>query len=219
MKRLAIFDLDGTLLNTIADLASSVNYVLEHYNLPQHGVEKYNFMVGNGVDNMLRQALPNEKRYDDALFRSVRQEFITHYTANASQLTTPYEGMTALLEKLQAKGLLLAVASNKIHSATVELVGRFFPAINFVAVFGQRAGFPIKPDPLIVEEILSVAQAERTEALYIGDSAVDIRTARNAGVDMAAVTWGFRPLSELKEHNPTFIVDSTEELEKIILEY
>ena len=216
MKQLIIFDLDGTLLNTIEDLANSVNYALQQYNFPTHTVEQYNFMVGNGVNNLLLSALPAEKRYDNDALQMIKHEFLKHYSVNADKFTKPYTGMTKLLEKLQKNGFLIAVASNKMHEATEELVKKFFPTINFTAVFGQRAGFPIKPEPQLVEEILKIAQVQRTDTLYVGDSSVDMQTAKNADVDVVGVTWGFRPLSELQQYNPNFIANSAEELEKII---
>jgi len=218
MKKLIIFDLDGTLLNTIEDLANSTNYALKLYNFPTHKVDEYNFMVGNGVDNLLLRALPAEERYNKDVFQMVRHEFLKHYFANADKLTKPYAGIEKLLEKLQETGFLLAVASNKIHDATIDVVKKFFPTINFVAVFGNRTGFPIKPDPLLVEEILQIANVQKPDTLYVGDSSVDMQTAKNAGVDVVGVTWGFRPLSELQEYEPNFIANSAEDLEKIIFE-
>ena len=218
MKKLIIFDLDGTLLNTIEDLANSVNYVLKLYNFPTHEVGQYKFMVGSGIDNLLLRALPAEVRYDNDVFQMVRHEFLKHYFANDDKLTKPYEGIAALLEKLQKNDFLIAVASNKIHEATIDVVKKFFPTINFVAVFGQRAGFPIKPDPLLVEEILKTANVQHADTLYVGDTSVDMQTAKNACVDVVGVTWGFRSLSELQQYEPNFIANSVEELEKIIFE-
>jgi len=218
MKKLIIFDLDGTLLNTIEDLANSTNYVLRMYNFPIHEVDEYNFMVGSGVDNLLLRALPADERYNKDVFQMVRHEFLKHYFANADKLTKPYACIVELLEKLQKNGFLLAVASNKIHDATLNVVKKFFPTINFAAILGQRAGFPIKPDPQVVEEILKITNVQKSDTLYVGDTNVDMQTAKNAGVDVVGVTWGFRPLSELQEYEPTFIANSAEELEKIIFE-
>ena len=218
MKKLIIFDLDGTLLNTIEDLANSANYALKLYNFPTHEVEQYNFMVGNGVNNLLLRALPAEVRYDNDVFQMVRNEFLKHYLANSDRFTKPYEGIINLLEKLQENGFMLAVASNKIHEATTDVVKKFFPTINFIAVFGNRVEYPIKPDPLIIDEILKIAQVQRSDTLYVGDTCVDMQTAKNAGVDVVGVTWGFRPLSELQEYEPNFIANLAEELEKIIFE-
>ncbi|MDR2683803.1 MAG: HAD family hydrolase [Prevotellaceae bacterium] len=216
MKKLIIFDLDGTLLNTVEDLANSVNYALGLYNFPTHNVEQYKFMVGNGTKNLILRALPAQNRYYRDIFETTHREFLSHYSKNADKFTKPYNGIIDLLEKLQKNGFLIAVASNKIHEAAVMLVKKFFPTINFVAVFGQRTGFPIKPDPLLVEEILNIAQVSPVDTLYIGDTSVDIQTAKNAGVDAAGVTWGFRPRTELEEFSPNFIVDTAKELEKII---
>ena len=175
-------------------------------------------MVGNGVDNLLLRALPDEERYKKDVFQMVRHEFLKHYLANSDKFTKPYEGIVNLLEKLQENGFMLAVASNKIHEATIDVVKKFFPTINFIAVFGHRADFPIKPDPQIVEEILKITQIQRSDTLYVGDTCVDMQTAKNADIDVVGVTWGFRPLSELQEYEPNFIANSAEELEKIIFE-
>ncbi|MDR0828790.1 MAG: HAD family hydrolase [Prevotellaceae bacterium] len=213
---LIIFDLDGTLLNTIEDLAASVNFALEKLNLPTHTVDNYKFMVGNGVNNLLRRALPENVRYDTDTFQMLHHNFLNNYAENCENATKPYSGIADLLEKLQSNGIKIAVASNKIHSATEELVKNIFPTINFVAIFGQKDGFPIKPDPKVVEEILKIAQVQKSDTLYIGDSCVDMQTAQNAEIDVVGVTWGFRPKSELEEYNPNFIVDTTKELEEII---
>jgi len=218
MKKLIIFDLDGTLLNTIEDLANSVNYALKLYKFPTHNIEKYNSMVGNGINNLIFKALPVVERNDNDVLRIVRRNFFEHYSVNFDKFTKPYAGIVDLLEKLQENGFLLAVASNKVHEATTEMVKKFFPTINFTAVFGHREGLPAKPDPLLVEEILEIAQVQQSDTLYVGDSYVDMETAKNAGVDVVGVTWGFRPLSELQKYDPNFIANSAEELEKIIFE-
>lgn len=215
MYKLIIFDLDGTLLNTIEDLANSVNYALQQYHLPTHPVEAYNFFVGNGVNKLLERALPENLRNPDNV-SMIKVDFIKHYFANVDQFTKPYPGISDLIKKLSEENYLLAVASNKVHSATVELVERFFPEISFTKILGQREGFPVKPNPGILEEIIEIASVDKSEVLYVGDSGVDVATAYNAKVPFVGVLWGFRPRKELEEIGATNFVQNTEELYEII---
>jgi phosphoglycolate phosphatase len=215
MPKLIIFDLDGTLLNTIEDLANSVNYALEQHHFPTHPIDSYNFFVGNGVNKLLERALPEAKRSAD-MISMLKVDFIKHYSVHSEEYTKSYNGISELLQKLYKDGFQLAVASNKIHSATVELVNRFFPEIKFTAVFGQRDGFPVKPNPGILEEIIEIAGVEKSEVLYVGDSGVDVATAYNAKVPFVGVLWGFRPRKELEEIGATRFVETTKELYEII---
>lgn len=214
MKKLVIFDLDGTLLNTIADLAASANYALSKCDFPGHSIERYNFFVGNGINKLLERALPEAERTEENI-RKIRDFFIPYYDQNNTVYTTPYPGIPELLTELSAKGMKLAVASNKYDSATKKLVEYYFPMISFSVVLGQRDNVPVKPDPAIVKDIISVTGIDPENILYVGDSGVDMQTAGNAGVDGVGVTWGFRPKSELERFNPKYIVDKPEELLKI----
>ena len=197
MKKLVIFDLDGTLLNTIADLAHSTNYALNKLGYPTHEIEKYNFMVGNGIDKLFERALPEEEKSKENVLR-VRKEFVPYYDIHNADDQ-------------------IAVASNKYQAATQKLVDHYFPEIHFTAVFGQREGVKVKPDPIIVSDILEVAKVAKEEVLYVGDSGVDMQTAANAGVTACGVTWGFRPRTELEEFNPSYIADTAGEIKKLIL--
>lgn len=211
MKKLVIFDLDGTLLNTIADLANSTNYALKVLGYPIHEPDKYNFMVGNGINKLFERALPDGEKTEENVLR-VRQEFVPYYDQHNADKSRPYPGVTELLETLQAAGMQLAVASNKYQAATEKLIAHYFPNIKFTAVFGQREGIPVKPDPIIVKEILQIAKVQEEETLYVGDSGVDMQTAINAGVTSCGVTWGFRPRTELESFHPDHIVDNAEEI-------
>lgn len=215
MKKLAIFDLDGTLLNTIADLAHSTNYALNKLGYPTHEIEKYNFMVGNGVNKLFERALPEGEKTEENV-RRVRNEFVPHYDIHNADDSRPYPGISELLSYLQSSGVQLAVASNKYQAATEKLVAHYFPEIHFTAVFGQREGVNVKPDPIIVCDILQLANVEKEDVLYIGDSGVDMQTAANAGVTACGVTWGFRPKSELEAFNPAYIVDTAEKIKELI---
>ena len=211
MKKLVIFDLDGTLLDTIADLAESANHALKQLGYPTRDVETIRTFVGNGVNKLLFRALPDEEKTEENMMR-MRTHFVPYYDAHNAELSAPYPGIVALLEELQAKGLRMAVASNKYQEATVKLVKHYFPMIDFVEVLGQREGINVKPDPTIVFDILKKAGVSKEETLYVGDSGVDMQTAINAGVDAIGVTWGFRPRTELEDFHPMGLIDQAEEL-------
>ncbi|MDE5711892.1 MAG: HAD family hydrolase, partial [Bacteroides sp.] len=156
MKKLVIFDLDGTLLNTIADLAQCTNHALQALGYPTHPEEAYNFMVGNGINKLFERALPEGEKTEENVLR-VRREFIPYYNQHNADKSRPYPGIPELLNQLQEEGIQLAVASNKYQAATEKLIAHYFPNIRFTAVFGQREGINVKPDPTIVQDILEIA--------------------------------------------------------------
>jgi phosphoglycolate phosphatase len=211
MKKLIIFDLDGTLLNTIADLASATNHALAANGYPQHGTEEYRFFVGNGINKLFERALPDGEKTETNVLR-IRQSFIPYYDVHCADLTRPYPGIPELLNTLQQKGIQIAVASNKYQRATGKLIPHFFPDIRFTAILGQREGIPRKPDPQIVHEIIKLAGVQPEDVLYVGDSNVDMQTALHAKVDGIGVTWGFRPRTELEEGHPFAIIDKASDL-------
>ena len=204
MKNLVIFDLDGTLLDTIADLAASTNHALEAFGFPTHPIEAYNYFVGNGINKLFERAIP-EGAQTEANIQKIRSAFIPYYDVHNHDLSKPYAGIPELLAALQAKGLQLAVASNKYQAATEKLIAYYFPEIHFISVLGQREGIPAKPDAGIVRDSMRRAGVLEAATLYVGDSNVDMQTARNAGVDAVGVTWGFRPLAELEAYHPRYI--------------
>ena len=211
-KRLVIFDLDGTLLDTIGDIAEAVNQALEKCKFPSHPREAYRFMVGSGIMALFERALPQTERSEGNILR-IREHFIPYYEAHKADLTAPYDSIVEMLETLHRRGLLLAVASNKYHQATQHLVAHYFPSIPFCAVLGHREGAAVKPSPEIVQEIMTLAEVnDPQEVLYVGDSDVDMLTANNAGVEAIGVSWGFRPRAELALHNPKAIIDTPAEL-------
>ncbi|WP_299992210.1 HAD family hydrolase [uncultured Bacteroides sp.] len=217
MRKLVIFDLDGTLLNTIADLAQSTNHALAVLGYPTHEEQEYNFMVGNGINKLFERALPATERTEENIMR-VRKGFIPYYDQHNADKSRPYPGIPELLAELQAKGLQLAVASNKYQAATEKLIAHYFPNIRFTAVFGQREGVNVKPDPTVVHDILKIAHIAKEDVLYVGDSGVDMQTAVNAEITACGVTWGFRPRTELETFHPEHIVDKAEEIATIALE-
>lgn len=215
MKKLVIFDLDGTLLNSIADLAQSTNFALKLNGFPEHEQDKYNFFVGNGVSKLFERALPEGSKTLENI-EKIRAAFVAHYDKHNTDLSTPYCGINELLTTLHHKGIMIAVASNKYDSATKKLVQYYFGEIPFIAILGQREGINVKPDPTIVEDIISVAKVAKEDILYVGDSGVDMQTASNAGVVGVGVTWGFRPRTELEAFSPTHIIDSPNKLLELI---
>ncbi len=215
-KRLVIFDLDGTLLNTIADLAVATNEALRAMGYPTHAEEVIQTFVGNGVSKLLERSMPLDKRTEENI-ALVRRHFMAYYDQHNADLSTPYPGISEMLSRLQEAGIMLAVASNKYQSATEKLIARYFPHINFVCVLGQRQGIPVKPSPDIVLEIMEKANVSSSDTLYVGDSGVDMQTAINAGIDSVAVSWGFRPRAELEAFRTLAIIDKAEDLKNWIL--
>ena len=216
MKQLIIFDLDGTLLNTIADLGGSTNYALQQLSYPTHPIDAYRFFVGNGINKLFERALPEGEK-NEANITRVREQFIPYYNDHNADATRPYPGIPELLEELQRRKLMIGVASNKYQFATAKLIAHFFPLIHFTAVFGQRDGVGRKPDPTIVHDIQAIARADNAKTFYAGDSGIDMQTAINAGVTSCGVTWGFRPRTEIASFHPDFIVDRPEEMLEHIL--
>ncbi len=206
MIKLVIFDLDGTLLDTIGDLAAACDAALECNGLPGHPLVAYRQFVGNGILRLVERAVPEALRTPERV-AAVRAAFIPYYTAHIDCLTRPYKGVPELLAELARREVALAVASNKYQEGTEKLIRRFFPGIRFIAVRGQRSGVPLKPDPDVVDEIRTLAGVRAAETLFVGDSGVDVETARRAGVRSVGVTWGFRPRSELVEAGAGRIAD------------
>ena len=212
---LVIFDLDGTLLDTIGDLAVACNAVLGVRGLPQHTYEEYCHFVGNGILRLVERALPELLRTPETV-AAVRADFVKYYTEHIDAHTRPYDGIPELIAELARRGVALAVASNKFQAGTEKLVGLFFPGGTFAAVLGQRPGVPLKPSPAVVEEILARMGTAREEVLYVGDSGVDIETAAAAGVRSAGVTWGFRDRAELIAAGARHLVDRPGELLELL---
>lgn len=209
----AIFDLDGTLLNTITDLGRACNYSLSETGLPVHPLSEYNRMVGNGFRKLIERAAPQDTSATEInrLIKISRN----YYDNHCMETTTPYPGIPALLEQLTERGIRTAVASNKYQSAVERIIHAYFPNIPFVAIEGQSELRPIKPDPAILEEIIRHNGFSREHTLMIGDSSVDIETARRAGIRSVAVTWGFSPQEELMAASPDFIVETSDDILKL----
>ena len=211
--KLVLFDLDGTLLDTIDDLSEAVNYALRLRGLPLHTRDEYMSMVGHGVRNLVLQALPSELQADDAKVDDALADFKSYYTAHIDVHTRPYPGMLELVGRLNKEGVLMAVASNKFQEGTEYLVNKLFPGIPFVSILGNRPGCPLKPDPEIVGEVLRVSGIDPSDAVMVGDSATDMKTAANGGIEGIAVSWGYRPL---KGTPGITVVDTPEELLELL---
>ncbi len=211
MKKLVIFDLDGTLLNTIADLGAATNHALSRCGYPIHPISAYPRFVGSGISKLLERVLPESCRSAENV-DALRPHFFEYYNAHMTDATKPYPGITELLGHLTDNGINIAVASNKYQAGVSKLIAHFFPQFNWSATEGQKEGVPVKPDPSIVFEILAKCPTPKEQVLYVGDSGIDMETARRACVESAGVTWGFRPTSELAEKYADHIVDTAEEL-------
>ena len=214
MDKLVIFDLDGTLLNTIEDLAAGVNHTLAAHGLPQHTIDEYTLMVGNGMRKLVMRALPDDLSADDVFVDSMLAEFLKYYADHIDVYTKPYPGIPELIKTLSTDGYKLAVASNKIQAGAEKLIEKFFPGIPFVAVMGNSPLYPLKPDAALVEYIMDKAGTDRAHTIMVGDSGTDIQTARNAGIPIIAVSWGFRPRHELTAAD--YIADTTDQLYHLI---
>jgi len=208
-----IFDLDGTLLNTIDDLANSMNLVLEQHGFPVHPVAHYKLFVGNGMDTLTRRVLPSECT-DENFIKSFLDEFQNQYSKTWHDITKPYPGIEELLENLEARGIRLSVFSNKSDEFTQIIIDYYFGLDHFDFVFGARTGVPKKPNPIGALEIAKLSNIQPSDFLYLGDSGVDMQTATAAGMYALGATWGFRKSEELLEngakkliYNPSEILD------------
>ncbi len=193
-KLAAVFDLDGTLLDTIDDLAYAVNTALTENGFPTHPREAYFYFVGNGARTLVQRALPQD--VEKTVFETVYARYSELYEAHWNVFTKPYDGILELLAALRADGIPLGVVSNKVHDRTLEVIDTFFPN-TFDAVFGNRPGVPLKPDPAGVFDALKALGSDPAHAFYLGDTGVDIETGKRAGIYSAGALWGFRTAEEL----------------------
>ncbi len=212
--RAVIFDLDGTILDTIADLAAAVNYALANHGYPIYSVDGVRRRVGNGVANLIRRAAPEGTTEEE--LAEILKEFKAYYRDHVNDTTVPYAGIPELMRDLRAAGVYVGINSNKFDSAMQELCRIHFPGLYDYAV-GESSVTPRKPDPTAAERIIAAVGADKREVIYIGDSGVDIETARNAGVDAAWVSWGFRTREEMAAFDIPHAFDSAAELHSFLL--
>ncbi len=214
--KLAIFDLDGTLMNTISDLACSCNYTMESLGYPTHEEKAYLHMVGNGIQKLIERALPEDARTEENI-QKASDLFIPHYKTHSHDLSAPYEGIIEVLETIAKRGYKLAVASNKFQEGVDEVVGHFFDKIPFTIALGAREGIEKKPDPQIVFDAMEAANVhDKGQVIYIGDSDVDMMTAHNAEVVACGVAWGYRTEEELAEFKPAYMAHERNDLLDIL---
>ncbi len=210
-KKIFIFDMDGTLLNTLEDLMISTNYALSQFNYPIHTLEEIRFFVGNGVAKLIERAIPdglNNPNYEKCL-----EIFKKHYAKNMYNHTSAYDGILEMLEDLKNKGIKTAVVSNKFDLAVKELSKKYFGNLIDIAIGeNEKAGIKKKPAPDTVFEVLNLMNLKSEDAIYIGDSDVDIMTAKNSDMPCISVTWGFRDREFLIKNNATIIIDTPKEI-------
>lgn len=214
MYQAVIFDLDGTLLNTIDDLAAAGNYTLAQLGLPPHTVQEFMGFVGNGIPNLLHRMLPPDA--DEATFRQAAVLFDAYYSHHKEDVTAPYPGIPPLLTHLHDAGVRMAVLSNKAHHLTVPIIRHYFGEM-FDAVQGLEDGIAAKPDPSGVDRLLKVLALPREAVLYVGDSDTDMRTAAAAGLTGCGVLWGFRSKETLLAGGATHLAETPAALEELIL--
>ena len=212
MKTLCVFDLDGTLLDTIGDLGTSCNLALKQLGYPfGYTVEEYKYMVGNGTrvlcERMLKNQNPTAKQVD-ALYEAFKEQYAIH----AMDETKPYPGIVQMLCDLQKQGVKCAVLSNKPHAFTTQLIAKYFAKDVFACVYGQRDNIPRKPDPQALLALMQELDEPSGQVLYIGDSGVDMQTGKNAGVYTIGVSWGFRQKEELWKNGADAVVDTPTEI-------
>jgi phosphoglycolate phosphatase len=206
-----IFDLDGTLLDTIDDLADSMNAVLKALGFPLHDINSYKYFVGTGMRNLARKALPEDSR-SDGMIDSCVDAMYREYEKRWDNKTRPYGGIPEMLDSLAGLGVRMAVLSNKPHKFTLKVIKKLLPNWSFECVFGERTGVPKKPDPASALEIASIMGISVEKFLYVGDTAIDMETARAAGMYPVGVKWGFRKEEELLAAGAKEIIEKPQEL-------
>lgn len=215
MYRAVIFDLDGTLLNTIGDLAGAGNWVCRKNGWPEHSLEEFMTMVGHGIPNLVSRFSP--PGVQSPLFQmNALTDFNEYYSQHNMDLTKPYPGIVELLAQIRAEGIRMAVYSNKADQFSQEIIAHFFPG-TFDFVLGKRKEFPVKPDPAGVKFVLEQLGAKREETLFVGDSSVDVQTAHRADLKACGVTWGFRSKESLIEAGADFLAEDAAALKQVIL--
>ena len=215
--KLVIFDLDGTLLDTMRDIANAANHALKICGHPERRLDEYGMFVGRGISNMLRSALPENERNEDMVNRML-EAFVPYYNEHIYDCTIPYAGIEELLDTLTGNGIKVAVASNKYQEGTDALVNHILKRHEFAAVLGQRKGKALKPSPEIISDVLEATDGIGIEeVVYCGDSDVDMQTGINAGVRTIGVTWGFRSREELAAYEPWLLAESPDEISEAII--
>ena len=212
-KKCVIFDLDGTLLYTLEDLKNSVNFALSKNSFKERSIDEVREFVGNGIENLMRKSSPQNITENE--FQKCFEDFKNHYKIHSEDNTKEYDGITAMLKTLKQNGVLLAVVSNKADFAVNTLCKKYFKDLLDCA-FGERVGIKRKPSPDSVNEVVKLLNVEKENCFYVGDSDVDVKTAHNADIKCIACTWGFRERNVLEKEKPEYIIDSVNEILKIV---
>lgn len=215
MYEAIIFDLDGTLLNSLADIAAASNRALREQQLPGHMVEAYRMFVGSGVRELMKRALPAEQR-TEALISDLETRFREIYSESWDIKTAPYPGVMDMIEELAEKGVPMAVCSNKPHDFTLRCVERYFPETPFQVVHGKKETIPAKPNPISALIIAEELHIDPSQTMFVGDSGVDMETALRAGMFPAGVAWGFRGETELREAGAEIIIEHPRQIAALI---
>ena len=210
-----IFDLDGTLLDTIDDIANSMNEALVTNNLKPFSVDDYKIFVGRGVDILVHEVL-NAQKADFDLFETIKRQYLTNYLLKQKEQTKPYSGIVTLLDALKELNIKVCVLSNKPDIDTQLVIKHYFNEYPFFTVMGKRPGYEVKPDPKSVNEIISLLNVSKEEVLYVGDTATDMQTAVNASLVPVGVLWGFRQKDELLMSGAQYIISHPSELLNVI---
>lgn len=209
-----IFDMDGTILNTLEDLKNATNYSLRQFGMPERSLEEVRMFVGNGIRKLVERAVPAgtpKEKIDHVL-----DVFLEYYEIHSADNTSPYPGILELVEKLKKAGIKTAVSTNKADVPAQELGREYFNGI-FDLIVGQQDGLKVKPAPDSVNKILSILDIQKKDAIYIGDSDVDVQTAKNSGLDFIGVSWGFRGREFLEKNGAKNIVDNANEILDLVI--
>lgn len=212
-KKCVVFDLDGTLLYTLEDLKNSVNFALRESGFKERSLDEIREFVGNGIEILMRKSVPDN--ISEETFKTCFESFKHHYKIHSEDNTKEYDGITDVLKTLKKDGYLIAVVSNKADFAVKTLCNKYFQGLLNVA-FGERDGIKRKPCPDSVNEVIKFLDVSKDNCFYVGDSEVDVKTAHNAEIKCIACTWGFRSKSVLENENPEYIIDSPEEILRIV---
>lgn len=216
MIKAVLFDLDGTLVNSLDDLANSVNFVLEEFGFPTHNSEEFKFFVGDGIPKMIERALPPESRDNNTQKKAI-EKFFERYSRHCSDLSTAYSGVKELVCALKEKGIKVAVITNKAQELAEKVIFDVYGNM-FDIIFGKRDGIPSKPDPTSTLMVMEKLGVNPCECIFFGDSGVDVKTGVSAGAFSVGVLWGYRSAKELKDNGAKFIITKPEELFEIIEE-
>lgn len=217
MIKAVLFDLDGTLVNSLKDLATGVNHTLAYYGYPVHAVDKYRYFAGDGIPKMIERALPENSRSRE-IIEKCRDTFLLYYGEHYADYTAPYIGVPETVSELKAMGIKLAVVSNKAQAMADIVVSKLYPK-TFDIVAGKRENYNTKPDPALTLEIIKELSLKPCECLFCGDSGMDMQTAVRCGAVGVGVLWGFRTREELLDSGAEFLIDKPESILKIVKDY